>query len=513
MNLRICFTRASKLRHTANSEKILKTFGRNDVLTFMICHDLIRKEHSIADAQKLMFDFYMFAGKSSFGRYRFFLDEFDSFLCKYGSSFEETLFDKKDEYFAKFTHLINSSSFKELELSANPNENFPKILNEYHGVVLGGTFDNMHAGHELLLTLSTYLAKNKIVVGVTDDDYVSKRKQLPEFIDPAASRVIQVKQYIQSIKPSVNEVIVEEMNDGYGPSIREKDLNAIVVSTETVKGGEAVIKKRLELGLCRLDIEKIDIIIDSDSDDSKSWLEDKLSSSNRRKGMLGRRLSPAKEPATDSKVYVIGVTGGIASGKSALSKKLVKVMSERGQRADYIDCDQLGHEAYKAGSDCFNKVVNRFGRDIVKVDNGIESIDRAVLGAKVFEDRQSLHSLNEIVWPEIRKALKSEMAERASQNVKFVIVEAALLIEAQWTDLCHEIFTCIIPNSMAIERVTTRNTMLSADQAKQRIESQITNKERLSQSTFAFSTQWDHSITFYQVEKAVDSILSDYKIF
>ena len=85
-----------------------------------------------------------------------------------------------------------------------------------------------------------------------------------------------VKNYVQSIHPSLKEVIVESMNDGFGPSIREVDLDAIVVSPETLKGGQAVVTKRKELGLCNLEIEQIEILDDRLSTESSVY-EEKVS--------------------------------------------------------------------------------------------------------------------------------------------------------------------------------------------------------------------------------------------
>ena len=89
---------------------------------------------------------------------------------------------------------------------------------------------------------------------------------------------------------------------------------------------------------------------------------------------------------------VIGLTGGIASGKSAITQWLAK----RG--AYVIDADKLGHRAYESGSQAFDEVVEAFGRDIVGTDG---EVNRRALGSKVFGNEAALKKLTDIAWPAI----------------------------------------------------------------------------------------------------------------
>ena len=89
---------------------------------------------------------------------------------------------------------------------------------------------------------------------------------------------------------------------------------------------------------------------------------------------------------------IIGLTGGIASGKSTVATTL------QGWGAYVIDADKLGHRAYVKGTDAFHKVVAQFGEDIVGADG---EVDRRALGAKVFGEGGSLKQLTDIVWPAI----------------------------------------------------------------------------------------------------------------
>ncbi len=168
-------------------------------------------------------------------------------------------------------------------------------------------------------------------------------------------------------------------------------------------------------------------------------------------------------------MHVIGLTGGIASGKSAVSARLV----ERG--AALLDADLLGHRTYAPGGPVYDAVVDRFGREIV-ADDG--AIDRRVLGAKVFGDAAALKRLTDIVWPAIKALAVEELRglERAGSQV--AVLEAAVLIEADWQDLADEVWVVTVPRSIARQRLMQRNG-LSTEAANARIDSQLTDGERI----------------------------------
>ena len=165
---------------------------------------------------------------------------------------------------------------------------------------------------------------------------------------------------------------------------------------------------------------------------------------------------------------VIGLTGGIASGKSVVSQMLA------GHGALVIDADKVGHEAYAPGSGCYEAVVEAFGRDIVAADG---SIDRRALGARVFGDAGQRKRLEGIVWPWMRSTMEGRLAELRGEGVPVVVLEAAVLIEADWIPLVDQVWAVVTPPSVARERIMSRNG-LSVEQADARIAAQLTNAER-----------------------------------
>lgn len=167
--------------------------------------------------------------------------------------------------------------------------------------------------------------------------------------------------------------------------------------------------------------------------------ESKVSSSTTRMRLLGTLLKPVvKKDNVPKTPYVVGLTGGIASGKSNVAKRLEQ------HGAKIVNCDKVAHDVYKRGKPCYNILVKEFGEKIVSEDG---EVNRKVLGGIVFSDPKMLEKLNSIVWPCIADDVRS-IIEEAKEEV--VVVEAAVLLMAGWQNLCHEVLRHINDLSLFI---------------------------------------------------------------
>ena len=180
-------------------------------------------------------------------------------------------------------------------------------------------------------------------------------------------------------------------------------------------------------------------------------------------------------------MHVIGLTGGIASGKSTVAHFFKE------HAVPVIDADILGHRTYEPGSDTFAAVVRAFGHDLVAPDG---TIDRRVLGGRVFGKPDELKKLTDIVWPGIRRLASQELAEFETAGNALVVLEAAVLFEAGWEDLTDEIWVVVVDPDIAVQRLASRNG-LDAEAARARIASQLSNEERTSRANIVIENNAD----------------------
>ena len=167
-------------------------------------------------------------------------------------------------------------------------------------------------------------------------------------------------------------------------------------------------------------------------------------------------------------MIVIGLTGGIAAGKSTVAR----LLADRG--AVVVDADKLGHRVYARGQPAFAKVVAAFGQDVVGEDG---EIDRKALGAKVFGDAGELRRLTDIVWPAILELAQAELAAARAAKATVAVLEAAVLIEANWQRAVDEVWAVAIPPALAVARASARDGV-DAAAAQARIDAQLANAER-----------------------------------
>jgi len=177
-------------------------------------------------------------------------------------------------------------------------------------------------------------------------------------------------------------------------------------------------------------------------------------------------------------MIVIGLTGGIGTGKSTVTKTLEEMGSY------VVDADKLGHEAYRPSTEVWKLVVDTFGEDILQ-PNG--EVDRRKLGAIVFSDPQALERLNQIVHPWMYQEMKHRLEELRRQDVRVVVLEAAILIEASWTSLVDQVWVTTAPMEVVVERLRSRNG-LSREQVLARVQSQMPTEERVKHADVVVDT-------------------------
>lgn len=189
----------------------------------------------------------------------------------------------------------------------------------------------------------------------------------------------------------------------------------------------------------------------------------------------------------------IGLTGGIASGKSTVSEILVEL------GADFMNADLVGHEIYLPGKEAWQDIVDAWGEEVLMPDR---TVNRQKLGSIVFSDPKHLERLNQITHPRIKAVLAEDIDQRRSDgDQKAFVIEAAILIEAKWHTLFDKIWVVVAGEETVIKRLA-ENKGMTRDEAKARIDAQLSNEERISYADLVIENNGDINELRKQVEEA-----------
>ncbi|SDM25862.1 dephospho-CoA kinase [Bacillus sp. OK048] len=160
---------------------------------------------------------------------------------------------------------------------------------------------------------------------------------------------------------------------------------------------------------------------------------------------------------------VIGLTGGIASGKSTVSNMLKEM------DITVIDADVEARLAVEKGEPAYQKIVAEFGQDIL-LPGG--EIDRQKLGSIIFHNAEKRHLLNGMVHPEVRKRMKDQVEAAVERGEQFVVLDIPLLFESKLTFMVEKTILVFVDRAVQLQRLMERND-LSLEDAEARVKSQM----------------------------------------
>ena len=197
-------------------------------------------------------------------------------------------------------------------------------------------------------------------------------------------------------------------------------------------------------------------------------------------------------------VFKIGITGGIASGKSSCLNYL-----SQNSKIMTVNLDPLAHTVYDLTS-VMNQIKSTFGENCY--ENG--QINRAYLASQAFKTQEDSKKLNQIVGPAILDIMLQSFKKAQDQKFKIIAVEGAVLIEAGRQDMFDQMWVVTLNKDVAFERVKVRNPEMTEEDIKNRLSRQTNDDERLKHAHFSYTSADPFEENKLKIDMQIDKILA-----
>lgn len=200
-------------------------------------------------------------------------------------------------------------------------------------------------------------------------------------------------------------------------------------------------------------------------------------------------------------MLIVGLTGGIGSGKSTVSRTLHET-----HKLTIVDADLIAREVVNPGRKAYNRILEAFAEDIPDLVNSEDgSLNRTALGSAVFGNKEKLNKLNSIVHPAVRKEILWQILQAYLSFQSLVILDVPLLFEAGLNKICGTTVAVTCNKELQVKRIAARNSELSEEDIRKRIESQMSNEERNYRSDLVI----DNNSTLEDLKKCVASVVKE----
>lgn len=198
-------------------------------------------------------------------------------------------------------------------------------------------------------------------------------------------------------------------------------------------------------------------------------------------------------------MLVVGLTGGIASGKSTVSKELQNL------NLLIVDADVIAREVVEPGTTAYQNIVEAFLKDVPELVNPDGSLNRGELGKAVFGRQDRLKVLNGIVHGAVKKEIAWQLIKAYFTAHKMVILDVPLLFESGLNYICGATVTIFTEKDTQLKRLLARNPELSEEDAEKRISSQLSNEIR----NYKADKVLDNNGSLDQLKQSVKSVVNE----
>lgn len=193
---------------------------------------------------------------------------------------------------------------------------------------------------------------------------------------------------------------------------------------------------------------------------------------------------------------ILGLTGGIASGKTTVANYLKSL------NIDIIDADNIARELMQAGEPLVLKIVEQFGEEIL-LPNG--EINRKRLGSIIFGSKEKRKQLDNLVQGKIRERIVKDKEQLIKEGKELIVLDIPLLYEKNYEKIVDEVMVVYLDDDLQLKRLMNRNRELTKEDARNRIKAQMPLKEKIKKADVLI----DNNGNFEQTIKQVDDWLKE----
>lgn len=195
-------------------------------------------------------------------------------------------------------------------------------------------------------------------------------------------------------------------------------------------------------------------------------------------------------------MIVLGLTGGVGAGKSTVLKRL-----REAHGAYTIQADEVGHFLMQKGNACYQPVINLLGESILD-DTG--KIDRKKVGGIVFSNKKLLLKLNGIIHPAVKEYIYGQMEEQRKKGCRLFVVEAALLLEEHYDEICDDLWYIYVDDAVRRRRLK-RQRGYSDEKIDSILGNQLEDGVFRLNCSYIIENNGDLTKTYQQIDKRVKS--------
>ncbi|CAI4055655.1 hypothetical protein N7582_000395 [Saccharomyces uvarum] len=200
-------------------------------------------------------------------------------------------------------------------------------------------------------------------------------------------------------------------------------------------------------------------------------------------------------------MLVVGLTGGIACGKSTVSRRL-----RDKYKLPIVDADKIARQVVEPGQNAYDQIVSYFKDKIPDLLLEDGHLNRAALGKWVFSHAEDLKALNGVTHPAIRHAMFREIGYYYLKGYRMCVLDVPLLFEGNLDSMCGVTVTVVCKQELQLERLLIRNPELSEEDAKNRLRSQMSMEEKMTRSDYILQNDTTLIDLYEQIESVIKRI-------